>query len=612
MLVEVCQRLLPWGDFVLPDRRDFLKLCASSVPALLLPRIVDAGVTQAASSPASPYRLPAKVDKYIDRLPILRRMTPHSSHKDRDEYHIRMLEFQRPMHSQLPPTRLWGYEGQYPGPVIDCFKDKTVMVQWENQLPVKHLFAIDPTIHGAMGNTPAVRTVPHVHGSKSRSISDGLPEKWFVPGTSALYTYPNNQQAATLWYHDHAVGITRLNVYAGLSGFFLLRDEQERSMNLPAGDYEIPLILQDRTLDDQGQLVYAPTHDDGIKLPPGVWGPEFFGDLPVVNGAIYPYMEVEPRSYRLRILNSCNSRFLHLSLNMAKGPTDIPQLVTLQQIGSDGGFLPKPTAINALLMAPAERADFIVDFSGHEGRTVTLANNAPVPFPGWDMSSASHEPLYEFMQFRVTRPLTPGGKAFSLPTGAPFTRLQESEAVVTREFVLVEALDDQGHSHGVRIDGKGYDDPVTEFVKLGSVEKWRFINMTEDAHPMHIHLIQFQVLHRQGFNAVTFRTTGKLELLGAPRLPQPSEAGWKDTAIVNPRDVLTVIARFEGYTGRYVFHCHMLEHEDNDMMRPFEVVPEDWKPDPSAPVEKPRPAMNMQTPGAPMNMPQALPGQTHP
>ena len=445
--------------------------------------------------------------------------------------------------------------------------------------PSKHLFAIDPHVHGAMSPATAVRTVPHLHGSRTQSISDGLPEKWFTPGHSALYTYPNNQLAATLWYHDHAVGITRLNVYAGLSGFFLLRDEQERSMNLPAGDYEIPLLLQDRTLDDAGQLVYAPTHDDGVKLPPGVWGPEFFGDLPVVNGAIYPYLDVEPRSYRVRLLNGCNSRFLHLSLNMAKGPTDIPNLLTFHQIGSDGGFLPKPVPLNGFLLGPAERVDFIVDFSGHEGKTVTLSNNAPVPFPGWDMSTVMHEPLYEFMQFRVTRPLAATNKSFSLPSPipftVPFTRIDESLAVITRDFILSEEQDPQGHSLGVRINGKGYDDPVTEFVKLGSVEKWRFINTTEDAHPMHVHLVQFQVLHRQGFNALTFRSSGKLEFEGAPRPPQPNEAGWKDTAIVNPRDVLTIIARFEGYTGRYVMHCHMLEHEDNDMMRPFEVVPQD-------------------------------------
>jgi spore coat protein A, manganese oxidase len=553
-------------------RRDFLKLCAASVPALIFANGVDADEK---TVPA--YRTPKTIERYIDRLPIPQRLAPHKSHKDKDEYRVRMMEFTQQMHSQLPPTKLWGYEGHYPGPTFEAVQNRTVDVQWENHLPTQHIFAIDPHLHGAMPPAPAVRTVPHLHGSRTRSISDGLPEKWFTPGNSALYTYPNNQLGATLWYHDHAVGITRLNVYAGLSGFYLLRDDQERSLQLPSGDYELPLLLQDRTLDVQGQLVYSPTHDDGVKLLPGVWGPEFFGDLPVVNGAIYPYLEVEPRTYRLRLLNGCNSRFLHLTLNLAKRPTDIPELVTFHQIGTDGGFLPKPAKINALLLAPSERADLIVDFSSLQGRTVTLSNNAPVPFPGWDMSGATHEALYEFMQFRVT--LLPSGtaKAFSLPPSFAFTKLDETESIATRDFVLSEEVDDKGHSLGVRINGKGYDDPVTEFVKLGSIEKWRFINTTEDAHPMHVHLIQFQIVHRQGFNAIAFQS-GKLEFQGAPRPPQPNEAGWKDSAIVNPRDVLTIIARFEGYTGRYVFHCHMLEHEDNDMMRPFEVVPQEQQP----------------------------------
>jgi spore coat protein A len=482
-----------------------------------------------------------------------------------------MMEFARQMHSQLPPTRLWGFEGQYPGPTIEAFRDRPIVVQWENNLPLRHIFEVDPRIHGAMPPTPAVRTVPHLHGSRSPSESDGLPEKWFTPGQSARYRYPNGQQATTLWYHDHAVGITRLNVYAGLSGFFLLRDDEERAMDLPSGDYEIPLLLQDRTLDEEGQLVYAPTHEDGQKLPPGVWGPEFFGDLPVVNGAIYPYLEVEPRPYRLRVLNGANSRFFNLYFNLAKRPTDIPSLVTFNQIGTDGGFLPNPVPLNKMLLGPAERADLIVDFSGLEGRTITLSNNGSAPFPGWEMMLMHHAQLYELMQFRVTLPPSGKRKSISLAPSPSFSKLDEAASVPVRDFVLSEKLDAQGRSLGVRINAKGYDDPITEVVKLGATEKWRFINTTDDAHPMHLHLVQFQILRRQGFDPVAL-LKGTLELVGIPRPPAANEAGWKDTAIVNPRDVLTIIARFEGYTGRYVFHCHMLEHEDNDMMRPFEVV----------------------------------------
>ena len=177
------------------------------------------------------------------------------------------------------------------------------------------------------------------------------------------------------------------------------------------------------------------------------------------------------------------------------------------------------------------------------------------------------------MQFRVTLPLSSTGSRSACRHRCRFPGWTKRKSVITRDFVLSEQMDDQGRSLGVRINGKGYDDPVTETVKLDSIEKWRFINTSDDAHPMHLHLVQFQILHRQGFDAAALQN-GKLEIRGnAAASLRANEAGWKDTAVVNPGDVLTILVRFEGYTGRYVFHCHMLEHEDNDMMRPFEVVP---------------------------------------
>lgn len=551
------------------SRRTFLKLCAASLPGWALGRKLHGQEPRTVSGQPA-YRTPAKLDRYIDPLPIPRKAAAVGKQNGADLYHIRMVEFRKQLHSQLPPTRLWGFDGQYPGPMFDVQTRQPILVEWENALPPNHIFKIDPHIHGAMPPAPAVRTVTHLHGSKTTSESDGLPEKWFTPGKSVVYSYPNNQPATTLWYHDHALGITRLNVYAGLSGMYLLRDEQERSLQLPSGDYEIPLILQDRTLDDQGQLVYDPTFEDGKEIPAGIWAPEFFGELPVVNGAIYPYMEVEPRPYRVRILNGANSRFFNLYLNLAKHPTDVPSLVPMHQIGTDGGFLGRPAALNKLLLGTAERADLIIDFTGLEGKTATLSNDAPAPYPGWQMLNSLHPRLYELMQFRVTRPLS-AAKAFSLPAAVPFTPLDAAQAVKTRDFILTEQLDAQGRSLDVRINNKGYDDPVTETPKLGATEKWRFINNTDDAHPMHLHLVQFQILERQGFDVPSL-LGGTLKVVGVPRKPQPNEAGWKDTAIVNPGDVLTILVRFEGYTGRYVYHCHMLEHEDNDMMRPYEVV----------------------------------------
>ena len=555
----------------LKSRRDFLKLGIASAPALVLGNRIAAEGTGSSQSARAAYRTPGTLDRYIDSLPIPEQMTPYETRKDKALYRVRMVEFRRQMHSQLPPTRLWGYEGQYPGPIFEAFRGQAIEVHWENHLPLKHIFEVDTSIHGAMPPAPAVRTVPHLHGSRTTSYSDGLPETWFTPGSSVRYEYPNEQRAATLWYHDHALGITRLNVHAGLSGFYLLRDEEELSMSLPSGRHEVPLVLQDRTLDDQGQLVYAPTQDDGTKVPGGKWGPQFFGELPVVNGAVYPLLEVEPRRYRLRVLNAANTRFFNLYLNLAKRPTDIPALVPFYQIGSDGGLLANPVELEKVLLAPAERADLIVDFSGLAGKTLTLSNDAAAPYPGWGMLRAIHPPLYELMQFRVSLPVSGTGTAFSMPPPAAVPRMDPAQSAVTRDFVLSDRMDAQGQSLRMLINGKGYDEPVTELPKLGSMETWRFINTTDDSHPMHLHLVQFQILERQGFDYGAF-LQGKVELVGRPRPPAANEAGWKDTAIVNPRDVLTILVRFEGYTGRYVYHCHVVEHEDNDMMRPFEVV----------------------------------------
>ncbi len=549
------------------SRREFLKLSAGSVSALVL----GAGAKDSAAEPV--YRTPGTIDRFIDPLPIPEKLKPYEARKDAEFYRVRMVEFRKQLHSQLPPTKLWGYDGQYPGPTFEAMRGRRVEVRWENHLPLQHLLPVDTRIHGAMPPAPAVRAVPHLHGSRTDSFSDGLPEKWFAPGGSVRYEYPNEQQPATLWYHDHAMGITRLNVYAGLSGFYLLRDQRELSMSLPSGRYEIPLSLQDRMLDDDGQLVYAPTRDDGVPVPKGTWGPQFFGSLPVVNGAVCPYLDVEPRPYRLRVLNACNGRFFNLYLNLAKNPADIPALVRFRQIGSDGGLLEKPAPLEQVLLAPAERADLIVDFSGLEEKTVTLSNSARAPYPGWTLLRALYAPLLELMQFRVTLPKTGTGKTFSLPAAIELPRMKASDAVKTRDFVLSESMDDKGNSLGMHINGKEYADATTEFPKLGSTEMWRFINTTDDTHPMHLHLVQFQILERRGFDFGTFvRQQGKVQLVGSSRPPAPNEAGWKDTAIVNPHEVLTILVRFEGYKGRYVYHCHMAEHEDNDMMRPFEVV----------------------------------------
>lgn len=550
------------------NRREFLSSALAAKSYRVLPHWLSQIAPPLAQASHAPGGNQPTLERFVDPLPILERLEPIARSKNSSRYRMTMAECTHRFHSSLPPTRVWGYENRFPGPSIDVDQGHQVQIEWRNRLPLRHLFAVDPHIHGAMPPAPAVRTVPHVHGSNTDSASDGLPEMWFVPGESALYTYPNRQRGATLWYHDHALGITRLNVCAGLSGFYLIRDVQERRLELPDGPYEIPLMLQDRQISPSGELLYKPTHDDGLELPPGVWGPEFFGSFPVLNGAVYPYLEVEPRLYRFRLLNASNARFFQLYLNLAASPTDVPSYVPFQQIGSDGGLLSRPVTLTRLLLAPGERADLLIDFSATAGKTITLGNDAAAPYPGWGMGSLHAPPLLDLMQFRCAH--SPS-KVHTGPLSAPFApieRLDPALATKHRDFVIIERMDEKGRSLGVRINGKDYSDPVTETVKLGSLETWRFINTTEDAHPMHLHLVQFQVLYRQGFNPEEHRK-GNLVPVGSQRPPAEQEAGWKDTAVVLPGEMLTILVRFEGYTGQYVFHCHMLEHEDNDMMRPF-------------------------------------------
>ena len=225
-----------------------------------------------------------------------------------------MRQFAAKAHRDLPATTMWGYDNSSPGPTLETRSGEGLLVEWVNNLPPAHLLPIDHNLHGAEADKPDVRAVVHVHGAKTPPESDGYPEAWYVPGKSAIYYYPNQQDAAALWYHDHTMGINRLNIYAGLFGLFTIRDQAEEALNLPGGRYEIPLIIYDRSFRRDGRLDY-PT--SGIADAP--WVPEAFGEAMMVNGRIFPYLDVEPRKYRFRLLNAANGRFFHLSLSTTRG-----------------------------------------------------------------------------------------------------------------------------------------------------------------------------------------------------------------------------------------------------------------------------------------------------
>ncbi len=451
-----------------------------------------------------------------------------------------MREAAAKLHRDLPPTRLWTFDGCFPGPTLEVRAGQPVVVEWANRLPDRHFLPIDHSLHGAERSLPEVRAVVHVHGAKAPPQSDGYPEEWYVPGKSAVYHYPNLQDAATLWYHDHAMGINRLNIYAGLFGLYLIRDDAEDTLNLPSGPSEVPLVLCDRLLRRDGQLDYP---DSG--KPDAPWVPEVVGNAMLVNGKLSPYLEVEPRKYRFRFLNAANGRFFHLSLSNG---------LEFHQIGTDQGLLPAPLSLRDFVLSPGERLDAVVDFRDCAGESLVLANDA-----------------FQLLQFRVARRKTPD--TASLPAQLrPMPRLAESDAVRERLLTIDEYQNKAGESVGMLLNRSHWSMPVTEKPVLGSTEIWSILNPTDDSHPIHLHLVRMRILDRRRYNVMLHQMTGQLRYLGPPEPPEPYEAGWKDTVRAHSMMVTRFIARFDGYPGRYVWHCHILEHEDNEMMRPFEVV----------------------------------------
>jgi spore coat protein A len=546
---------------ILITRREFVTGSSLAAAAFALPGTLTSGSAEGAQSMNRPVPVhvpltldPGTLKRFVDPLPIPpkaqptgKRANPANASEMLPFYRMAMSQFESRVHRDLPPARQWGFNGTSPGPTIEARSGEGVLVEWANELPRRHLFTIDHNLHGAERDKPEVRSVVHLHGAKVPPESDGYPENWFVPGKSAICYYPNRQDACALWYHDHAMGINRLNIYAGLMGLYILRDDAEDALGLPSGDREIPLVICDRAFTRDGQLSYEVSPD-----PAAPWVPESYGNVKLVNGKLFPYLDVQPALYRFRVLNGSNAQFLDLSLSNGQ---------SMAQIGTDQGLLPAPVTAKIVSVAPGERVDLAIDFSGHAGEQIVL----------------NTERIQEVMQFRVARGATspagpPGGG--SLPAKLrSIAAIAESAAVGARYLTLREYKSPKGESMVMLLGGKHWDMPVTETPTLDTVEIWSLINLTEDVHPIHLHLVRFQVLNRRAFDQSHYFVTGQLRYIGNQLPPDAAEAGWKDTVRADPQMVTRIIVRFEGYAGRYVWHCHILEHEDNEMMRPFEVLP---------------------------------------
>jgi FtsP/CotA-like multicopper oxidase with cupredoxin domain len=468
-------------------------------------------------------------------------------------------------------------------------------------------------LHGVQeSDKTSPRVSIHLHGSNTEPKSDGYPTDTFTPGQTYDYNFNNNQEAATLWYHDHALGITGQNVMVGLAGVYLLRDIDDPiggngPLGIPAGaPYEIPLVLQDRIL-----------KADGLIYHPAMWEPEFLGDVATVNGKAWPNLDVERTVYRFRIVNGSSARTYNLKL------VSNPQIPIIQ-IGTDGGFLNAPVQLTKLLLSPGERADVLIDFSNRlPGEKIVLQNEAVSPFPfGRSNLFLNYPKLPEIMQFTVkASAANPKPIPQTLRLHKPVIEPIATPPVRQRFLTLVEVMNPPGGPPGPAAvllnfvywdEAENYPD-LMERPKVDTVEQWNIINLQPVAHPMHLHLVLFQILNRQKIDTAQYTkaylATGSRTvrthheplggptvpanypppdptpfLIGSARPPAPNERGWKDTVLVNPGEVTRLIVPFgaqaapnlpfgNSFTGRYVWHCHMIEHEDNEMMLPFEVVP---------------------------------------
>jgi len=359
---------------------------------------------------------------------------------------------------------------------------------------------------------------------------------------------------------------------------YLIRDDEEDALNLPKGRFDIPLLIQDRSFAADGALVYPPAPQGTHPM----WMQEFFGETVCVNGKATPYLEVEPRKYRFRLVNGSNARFYHLTmLPSDKSGKPIGRAVdapAFNQIGSDAGLMPAPQAFHYLIVSPGERFDIVIDFSESAGKNFVITNDAPAPYARGGEVVAT-----EVMQFRVSKPLS-GKDTSSLPeTLVPFAPLNVADAVQERVLDLTEMdRPSDGYTMIGLLGRKHWCDPITESPKAGSTEIWSFANTTGDVHPIHTHLVRFQVINRQAFDVQQYLQNNKLVMMGNPMPPERNERpAWKDTVKTYPGYLTRVIQRFDLPTGtqttpgqefRYVWHCHVLEHEDNEMMRPYNVV----------------------------------------
>jgi len=578
---------------IITTRRNFLKYGVRASAVLALPW------TARQVFAAGPAR--RRLTKYIQPLPLPGAGIVVATPSGANQYAFAQTEIARQLHPDLPPTPLWAYDdgsglagqaGSF-GMAVVAQSGTPLDVSYSNNLPetYPHWIPVDTRLT-PLGNQ--VRLMTHLHGAFVAADSDGNPvirPHGFGRGQTQTVHYTNQlpeNPASLLWFHDHGLGATRLNVFAGLAGAYILRDEfdtgnEPNPIGIPGGAYEIPLVIQDRQFNEHGRFFYPTSDIEGVT-----WIGEYFGDVMLVNGKVWPFLNVEPRLYRFRFLNGCNARILNLNIG-GRDDDDREERerdrLHLWQIGAEGGMWDIPVRVKHLVLAPGERADVIVNFTNFAGQTLMLKNDKlhmPVSNPA--------PQLPQVMQIRVGTTVSQPGPS-SIPPSLLGGRAANLGNPVATRYITLNEFDPEEAPWFLNLNAVRFGrEPITETPTVGTIEDWVYINVTGDTHPMHSHLVNFQVIGRTPFDAEDYEEAygrrhgvpGGIDptpFATGPMLPpDPTERGFKETVKANPGQFTTIRAKYDlpaGVTApqTYVYHCHIIEHEDNDMMRPFTVIP---------------------------------------
>ncbi|KAM3310605.1 hypothetical protein ACQJBY_031350 [Aegilops geniculata] len=549
-------------------------------------------------------KVAGSLEMYVDRLPQMPKIRGYSMERGRaTPVHLAVGMYRKKwkFHRDLPATTVFVFgesaeSATFPGPTIEALQGVPLSVTWENHLPERHILPWDPTVPVAIPRHGGVPTVVHLHGGVHPPQSDGSAFAWFTAGfretgakwTTPTYVYPNVQSPGVLWYHDHALGLTRANLLAGLLGAYVIRNPAvEWPLGLPCGDeFDRVLVLADRSFYADGSL-YMNSTGDNPRIHPQ-WQPEYFGDAITVNGKAWPFLRVSRRRYRFRVINASNARYFNLSLSLSNG-------LPFHVVGSDTSYLPRPVAATHVVLGVSESFDVVVDFSEDVSNApeVELVNTAPYPFPDGNAPGRLSSKVMKF----VVEPAKTRDQSRVPARLLEYVKVAEEEATRKRYIVMYEYDDGAtgGPTH-LYINGKRLEDPATETPCVGATEVWEVVNLTPDDHPLHLHLATFQVVRARGLVGLDEFKNCMARLNDAGRcnvsrhaagdavaVPE-HERTWKNVGKMAPGYLTTVVVKFlmvdtgEAYPfdataePGYVYHCHILDHEDNAMIRPLKLI----------------------------------------